>query len=314
MTQAPAACCAASRPPSAGLAVRPHRTDTRPRSTRGQVRLDGDEFAMGDSFGEGYPADGERPVHLVRLSPYLIDATAVTNAAFATFVKATGYVTDAEQFGTSAVFHLVASRADVIGEAAGAPWWLTVRGASWRCPEGGDSTIGDRQNHPVVHVSWRDASAYCTWAGKRLATEAEWEYAARGGLTGRRFSWGDELTPGGRWACNIWQGDFPHRNTLDDGYLTTAPVKSYRPNAHGLWNMSGNTWEWCADWFSPAYYAQSTANDPPGPDIGTTRVMRGGSYLCHDSYCNRYRVAARSSNTPESSSGNLGFRCANDTL
>lgn len=269
---------------------------------------------MGDGFSEGYPADGERPVHSVRLSPYFIDATAVTNAAFATFVKATGYVTDAQQFGASAVFHLVASRPDVIGAAAGAPWWLTVRGASWRCPEGGDSTIGARQNHPVVHVSWRDASAYCAWAGKRLATEAEWEYAARGGLVGRRFGWGDELTPGGRWACNIWQGDFPVRNTVDDGYLTTAPVKSYRPNGHGLWNMAGNTWEWCADRFSPTYYSQSPATDPPGPDTGTTRVMRGGSYLCHDSYCNRYRVAARSSNTPESGSGNLGFRCANDAL
>ncbi len=319
MTQEKSPCCSAARsvtaPGVAPAGARERTADVpkhRSRSNRGQVRLPGGEFGMGDAFGEGYPADGELPVHSVRLSAYYIDATAVTNAAFATFVKATGYVSDAERFGASAVFHLVANRADVLGEAAGAPWWLTVRGASWRCPEGGDSSITDRQNHPVVHVSWNDAIAYCAWAGKRLPTEAEWEFAARGGLAGKRFAWGDELTPNGRWMCNIWQGEFPTRNTTDDGFLTTAPVKQYRPNGYGLSNMAGNVWEWCADWFSPAYYAESPLDDPPGPSSGDSRVMRGGSYLCHDSYCHRYRVAARSSNTPESSSGNLGFRCAND--
>ncbi|TKA00999.1 formylglycine-generating enzyme family protein [Actinacidiphila oryziradicis] len=285
-------------------------------STRGQVLLAGGEFAMGDAFDEGYPADGETPVHPVRLAPFHIDETAVTNAQFATFVKATGYVTDAERYGSSAVFHLViaAPSTDVLGPAAGTPWWINVRGARWRRPEGARSDIAGRQNHPVVHISWNDAAAYAAWAGKRLPTEAEWEYAARGGLAGRRYAWGDELTPGGRWRCNIWQGDFPHHNTGEDGYLTTAPVKAYRPNGHGLWNTAGNVWEWCTDWFSPSYYAKSPPANPQGPRTGETRVLRGGSYLCHDSYCNRYRVAARSSNTPESSSGNLGFRCANDAV
>ena len=284
------------------------------RSTRGQIRLAGGEFAMGDAFGEGYPADGETPVHPVRLPPFHIDETAVTNAQFAAFVKATGHVTDAERYGSSAVFHLVvaAPSADVLGSAAGTPWWINVRDACWRRPEGARSGIAERQNHPVVHVSWNDAAAYARWAGKRLPTEAEWEYAARGGLAGRRYAWGDELTPGGRWRCNIWQGEFPHHNTAEDGHATTAPVKAYRPNGYGLWNTAGNVWEWCADWFSPSYYAESPPADPKGPAAGETRVLRGGSYLCHDSYCNRYRVAARSSNTPDSSSGNLGFRCAND--
>jgi formylglycine-generating enzyme required for sulfatase activity len=284
------------------------------RSTRGQVRLPGGVFAMGDPFDEGYRDDGETPVHRVELGPFHIDATAVTNAQFATFVKATGYRTEAELFGSSAVFHLAVppDRVDVLGIAAGTPWWLNVRGACWRHPEGPASTIADRQNHPVVHVSWHDASAFCAWAGKRLPTEAEWEYAARGGLPSRRFAWGDELTSNGRWNCNIWQGRFPDVNTADDGYLTTAPVKTYRANGFGVWNTAGNVWEWCADWFSPTYYDESPPIVPAGPESGEQRVMRGGSYLCHDSYCHRYRVGARSSNAPDSFSANLGFRCAND--
>jgi formylglycine-generating enzyme len=308
-------CCApAAAPVSLSLAPTVPGPAAGRRSLRGQVRLPGGEFAMGDAFGDGYAADGETPVHPVRLEPFHIDETAVTNAQFATFVKDTGHITDAERYGSSAVFHLVvaAANADILGNAAGAPWWINVRGAHWRRPEGARSDITDRQNHPVVHVSWNDAAAYARWAGKRLPTEAEWEYAARGGLAGRRYAWGDELTPDGRWRCNIWQGRFPHTNTAEDGHLTTAPVKAYRPNGFGLWNTAGNVWEWCTDWFSPTYYAEAPPDDPCGPQTGTARVMRGGSYLCHDSYCNRYRVAARSSNTPESSSGNLGFRCAND--
>lgn len=287
---------------------------SRARSTRGQVLVPGGSFEMGDTFDEGYRSDGETPVHEVRLEPFFMDATTVTNAAFAAFVKDSGYVTEAEELGVSAVFHLAfgGSRADVLHEVAEAPWWWAVRGASWRHPGGPATSNQDRPNHPVVHVTWRDAGTYAAWAGKRLPTEAEWEYAARGGLARRRFAWGDELTPRGRWQCNIWQGDFPRVNTRDDGHLTTAPVKSFRPNDHGLWQMAGNVWEWCADWFSPDYYATSPVQDPRGPETGAARVTRGGSYLCHDSYCHRYRVAARSSNTPDSASGNTGFRCAND--
>jgi formylglycine-generating enzyme required for sulfatase activity len=290
------------------------------------VAIPGRTFWMGDSHGDGSAADGERPVHRVALSPYLIDATAVTTAQYAAFVMATGYVTDAERDGVSAVFHLAveAASADILNPAPGVPWWLAVRGADWRHPAGPRSSIEDLQDHPVVHVSWRDARAYARWAGKRLPTEAEWEHAARGGLDRARYPWGDDLTSGGRWRCNIWQGEFPHRNTLDDGYLTTAPVDAFAPNGYGLHNTVGNVWEWCQDAFRATEYAERAQDDPvPDPlaaepsgpdDPHVHRVMRGGSYLCHDSYCNRYRVAARSSNTAESSSANIGFRCANDAV
>ena len=193
--------------------------------------LSGGAFLMGDAFGEGYADDGELPVHRVEVSPFHIDVAAVTNAQFATFAKATGYVTDAERFETSAVFYSVVSATDgdVYGPVPGTPWWITVRGACWRHPEGPLSDIAQRQNHPVVQVSWRDAAAYAEWAGKRLPTEAEWEFAARGGLESRRFPWGDELVPGGRWRCNIWQDVPPDHNTAEDGHVTTAPVKAYRP-------------------------------------------------------------------------------------
>lgn len=268
---------------------------------------------MGDHFGEGYVGDGELPVHEVRLDPFFVDVTTVTNEAFEEFVRVTGYVTDAERFGVSAVFHLAftGDRDDVTGVADGAPWWLAVRGASWRHPEGRHSSVLWRKNHPVVHVSWNDAQAYCAWAGKRLPTEAEWEFAARGGLVGRRFPWGDAFMPKRRWRLNIWQGVFPDENTREDRFLTTAPVKTFPRNGFGLWQTVGNVWEWCSDWFSPSYYSASAQINPPGPASGEQRVMRGGSFLCHESYCYRYRVAARSSNTPDSTSANLGFRCAN---
>jgi sulfatase modifying factor 1 len=273
-------------------------------------QLPGGEFAMGGGFGEGCPGDGETPVHRVMIQPFAIGATTVTNAQFAAFVDATSHETDAQRFGSSAVFHLAleARSRDVLGVASGTWWWLNVRGADWAHPHGRRSIWTDRPDHPVVHVSWFDADAYCRWANVRLPTEAEWEYAARGGHEGRRFPWGDELEPDGEIRCNVWHGTFPTANTLRDGFLTTAPVRSFPPNDLGLYETSGNVWEWCADWFSPAYYRRSPRRDPRGPMRGTRRVQRGGSYLCHRSYCHRYRLAARSSNTPESSTGNCGFR------
>ena len=305
------ACCAPPRADGshaaaiAGRAVRPdgHRVE--------QVRVPAGAFAMGDDRGDGHPADGEAPVHRVELSGFSIDATSVTNADFARFVAETGFATEAERFGYSAVFHLAlrAPAGDVIGPAAGAPWWLGVRGADWSHPGGRNSGLDGLEDHPVVHVSWNDAVAYCEWAGRRLPTEAEWECASRGGLEGARYPWGDEPPGGGDgWRANIWQGDFPKRNTADDGWATTAPVRTFLPNAFGLWQTVGNVWEWCADWFGAGCYQRSPVADPRGPDHGTAKVLRGGSYLCHDSYCNRYRNAARSSNTPDSSMGNAGFR------
>lgn len=269
-------------------------------------------FQMGDSTGDGNPGDGETPVHEVFIPGFEIDATSVPNEQFAMFVAETGYRTEAEVFGFSAVFHLALQTdpQNVMSSAGGTPWWLGVTGADWAHPGGPGSSVDDLGGHPVVHVSWNDAVAYCDWAGRRLPTEAEWERASRGGLEGARYPWGDELMDPqtGGWRCNIWQGQFPSRNTVDDGWLMTAPTMSFEPNGFGLWQTVGNVWEWCADWYSPRYYESSPRDDPRGPDAGTGRVLRGGSYLCHDSYCNRYRNSARSSNTPDSSMGNAGFR------
>ena len=303
-------CCAPARSGSGRSDLGLARIGDAPQG-RTEADIPAGTFLMGDAFDEGYPADGESPVHQVTLGGFRIDTTAVTNKQFAAFVDSTGYRTEAELFGSSAVFHLLAQadKKDVLGVAAGTPWWLNVRGADWAHPLGPKSGWSDSSDHPVVHVSHNDALAYCRWAGRRLPTEAEWEYAARGGLTGQRYPWGNELLgDGGKHLCNIWQGTFPLANARDDGHLGTAPVKSFPPNGYGLYEVSGNVWEWCSDWFLPKYYRNSPENSPQGPTIGSGRVMRGGSYLCHDSYCNRYRVAARSSNTSESSSGNTGFR------
>jgi formylglycine-generating enzyme len=276
------------------------------------VALDGGEFEMGDALNEGYPADGERPVHNVELSAFAIAAATVSNAQFAGFVQATRYRTDAERFGSSAVFHLAvrAPSRDIVGPIWGTQWWIEVLGADWAHPSGRDSDWRELADHPVVHVSWFDAQRYCDWAGARLPTEAEWEFAARGGHRGRRFPWGDELAPAGEFRANTWNGTFPSHNTLADGFLTTAPVRTFPPNDFGLYQTSGNVWEWCSDWFSETYYSLSAGHDPAGPSAGTQRVMRGGSHLCHTSYCSRYRLAARYANTPDSSAGNVGFRVA----
>ncbi|GAA2797322.1 formylglycine-generating enzyme family protein [Saccharopolyspora taberi] len=303
-------CCTPGRD-AHGVAASPAIRSPKPRHNR-MAALPGGRFRMGTEDDVGYPADGEGPVREVELAPFAIETTTVTNAQFATFVKDSGYVTEAERFEFSFVFAGFLDprleRASAVVHAA--PWWRAVAGAFWKAPEGPGSDITKRQNHPVVHVSWNDATAYCEWAGVRLPTEAEWEYAARGGLDQRRYPWGDEFTPGGRYQANTWQGDFPGVNTGEDGYLGTAPVKSFRPNGFGLHNVVGNVWEWCADWFSRDFHVTGPRSNPTGPEDGTARVMRGGSHLCHDSYCNRYRVAARSSNTPDSSAGNIGFRVA----
>jgi len=272
-----------------------------------QAAVPAQTFQMGDAQGDGRLPDGEGPVHAVTLAGFDIDTTSVTNDAFAAFVEATGFRTEAEVQGYSAVFHLAltAPAEDVVGRPPGTPWWLGVRGADWRHPGGAGSSVNEIGDHPVVHVSWDDAQAYCAWAGRSLPTEAQWEAASRGGLPGTRFPWGDERDD---WRMNIWQGDFPSSNTLDDGWLTTAPVHTYEPNAYGIWQTVGNVWEWCSDWYDPRYYGASPEREPAGPSTGWQRVLRGGSYLCHDSYCNRYRNSARSQNTPDSSMGNAGFR------
>jgi len=310
-------CCCASRPKSPDRVVTHHVKIVKRNKpvTEGMIYLSGGEFLMGTNSNEGFPRDGEGPVRTVKLNPFYMDPCTVTNSEFSEFIADTGYKTEAEQYGWSFVFSKFVSEqvAKTVTEVVqNAPWWWAVKGAYWREPEGPDSTILDRMDHPVVHVSWNDAMAYCQWSGKRLPTEAEWEYAARGGLVQKRYPWGDRLNPDGKHMCNIWQGTFPEKNTGKDGYLGTAPAKSFPANGYGLYNVSGNVWEWCSDWFSPTYYTDGPCGNPKGPTSGKAKVTRGGSYLCHNSYCNRYRVAARSSNTPDSSTGNIGFRCAAD--
>jgi sulfatase modifying factor 1 len=276
------------------------------------IRLDGGRFFMGSEDEDSIAADGEGPVRAVVMDSFFLDRYPVTNEQFGQFVLDAGYRTEAERFGWSFVFqgHLPA---DFGGDhPAALRWWRKVARADWAHPEGPDSGIAGREHYPVVHVSWNDAAAYASWAGKRLPTESEWEFAARGGLEQKRFPWGDELTPDGKHLCNIWQGEFPDLNTAEDGYAGTAPVDAYAPNAFGLGTITGNVWEWCADWFSRDYHLYAARQNPQGPGAGAAKAMRGGSYLCHASYCNRYRVAARTSNTPDSATTNIGFRCARD--
>lgn len=256
---------------------------------------------LGEDRHVANPADGEGPVRPVDLPAFLIDKTAVTNEAFAAFVNTTGYVTEAERIGWSFVFMAQAHPEAVIAahaDASAPDWWLPVVGACWHAPDGAGSSLRGRHDHPVVHVSWNDAIAFANFAGKRLPTEADWEAAARGGLQRAIYSWGDDFRPGGRHMCNIWQGRFPLSNTAEDGYLATAPARSFPPNGFGLYNMLGNVWEWT---ISP-WTSRETG----------LMAMRGGSYLCHASYCNRYRVAARTCNHPAATSSHLGFRCAGD--
>jgi formylglycine-generating enzyme len=309
------ACCAPSAAhlsPASAIQPPPRRTSNPAESTRPTIALPGGTFLMGTDYAHAFPNDGEGPVRPVTLAPFEIDTFPVTNRDFAAFASATGHRTEAELFAWSFVFwmHLPPDRLDELVEdtVAAAPWWCRVNGADWRHPEGPGSHIDTRPNHPAVHVSWNDAAAYAAWAGKSLPTEAQWEYAARGGLIQKLYPWGDDLTPNGKHLCNIWQGEFPRIDTAEDGFAGACPVDAFPPNPFGLYSIAGNVWEWSADWFHTAH-DRHPPRDPTGPPHGATKVMKGGSFLCHASYCNRYRVAARTSNTPESAASNIGFRC-----
>jgi len=275
------------RPPAAGaVAFGEDRTG-------GMIQLEGGAFRMGSGDLWAYPDDGETARQVV-VGPFRIDPYAVSNVRFGEFADATGYVTAAERYGWSFVFGgLLPDDFLPTRGVAAAPWWRQVEGADWRHPEGPHSDVGERVDHPVVHLTFDDALAYCEWAGARLPTEAEWEFAARGGLEGKVFPWGDELEPGGEHRMNVWQGAFPAENSCADGFYGTCPVDAFPPNGYGLHNVTGNVWEWTADRCGS----------------GELRVQKGGSYLCHASYCRRYRVAARQGNERDSSTGNLGFRC-----
>ncbi len=297
----------------------------------GMVWIPGGEFWMGSDDPEFPDA---APVHRVRVDGFWIDVTEVTNEQFGAFVEATGYVTIAEQTPKAEDFPGAPPENLVAGSVVFSPpkeevpldthfrWWTYVKGANWRHPEGPESDLTGREKQPVVHVAWPDAVAYCTWAGTRLPTEAEWEFAARGGLDRKAFVWGDEFTPGGKLAANTFQGKFPSRNTMEDGFASCAPVGSFPANGYGLRDMAGNVWEWCSDWYRPDVFGVRSAGgevieNPPGPagsfdpsEPGVKkRVMKGGSYLCTDQYCSRYKPGGRGKGEPDTGTNHLGFRC-----
>lgn len=271
--------------------------------------IPGGIFEMG-ARKSTFAADLDSPRRKVKLTPFLMSPHATTNREYAEFVSATGYRTVAELEGWSFVFHLLlANTSDYPVCPPGLPWWHRVDGASWTAPEGPGSDIKGRENHPVVHMAWYDALAYCTWAGLALPTEAQWECAARGGLVRNKFPWGNDLTRNGTFLMNTFQGEFPSHNSAKDGWIGTAPVDAFTPNAFGLYNMTGNVWEWVNDRFGLLPKpAKIPLLDPTGTSKGYSRVQRGGSYLCHASYCDRYHVHSRTRNDPDSSTGNGGFR------
>lgn len=310
-------------------------------SIRGMVLIPGGDFMMGGDNDEAL--SDEFPKHAVQVDSFWMDATEVTNAQFQKFVAATGYITTAEKKpdwdelkkqvepGTPRPPDSVLIAASLVFQQTQGPvslydasqWWKWAPGASWKHPQGIGSTIIGKENYPVVHISWFDANAYCKWAGKRLPTEAEWEFAARGGLSNSIYPWGNEGISDGKPKANSWEGSFPYNNEKRDGFIISAPVKNFIPNGYGLYDMAGNVWEWCSDWYDAVYYTTygkrriinpqgpSKANDPAEP-FTAKRVLRGGSFLCNDSYCSGYRVARRMKSSPDTGLEHTGFRCVRD--
>ena len=308
----------------------------------GMAWIPGGEFSMGCADPTGLPGGGRepmndaRPIHRVHVDGFWMDRTVVTNDEFARFVQATGYVTQAEQKPRAEDLPGVPAAALVPGSVVFTlpppgtssedwhQWWRYVPGADWRHPTGPETNLQGRGSYPVADVTYADAQAYAQWAGKRLPTEAEWEFAARGGLAGQLYPWGNELRPAGKWMANTWQGHFPDENSGADGFIGLAPVASFVPNGYGLYDMAGNVWQWCADWYRSDYYASlaaaaagGVARNPPGPadsfdpdEPGVAkRVQRGGSFLCTDQYCTRYMLGTRGKGDPLTSSSHVGFRC-----
>lgn len=274
-------------------------------------------FAAGRSFvGTDRPQiaiDGEGPKRAIKLAAFALETETVTNARFAAFVAATGHVTQSERFGWSAVFRgLLPADATIAATPAGLPWWARIEGASWSAPEGPGSSIAGREDHSVVHVSWADARAFAAWVGGRLPSEAEWEHAARGGLDDPKFPWGDTEPTDAAPLCNIWQGEFPGRNDAVDGYVGTSPARAFAPNGAGLFGMAGNVWEWTGDAFRVRSVSREAGARNEQARREQAKVTKGGSFLCHASYCYRYRIAARSALPADSAASNVGFRVAYD--